>query len=159
MKLRLEWARPVPLRDGARIHQIYDIDLNKIPATQGVYIFGRQRKDRTRNFEALYVGRATVIRRRIKNHLQNNTRLMLRIKDAKQGQKVVLTARFAAQRGQGHRSLSLIEQALIRYFLSEGHDLMNKQGTKLRQHEISSEGQFPKRFIPKVMFLEKARGV
>ncbi|MFN3566816.1 MAG: GIY-YIG nuclease family protein, partial [Burkholderiaceae bacterium] len=56
------------------------------------------------------------------------------------------------------KSLVLIERALIRYFLSEGHDLVNKQGTRLRRHEIVSSGKHPKRFIPSPMYLEKAKG-
>lgn len=35
---------------------------------------------------------------------------------------------------------------------------MNKQGTRLRQHEIASEGKYPKRFIPKLVFLERVKG-
>lgn len=52
----------------------------------------------------------------------------------------------------------MIERAFIRYFLSEGHDLVNKQGTRLRQHEIASVGKHPKKFIPHLMYVEKAKG-
>jgi hypothetical protein len=31
-------------------------------------------------------------------------------------------------------------RALIRYFLSEGHDLVNEQGTRIRRHELESTG-------------------
>jgi hypothetical protein len=54
--------------------------------------------------------------------------------------------------------MSLCERTLIRYFLSEGHDLVNKQGVRIRRHEINSGGHQPKRFIPRLMFLERARG-
>ena len=56
------------------------------------------------------------------------------------------------------RCLPLIERALIRYFLSEGDDLVNKQGTRLRRHELSSSGKHPKRFIPNLMYVEKGKG-
>jgi hypothetical protein len=54
--------------------------------------------------------------------------------------------------------LALAERALIRYFLSEGHDLVNKQGTRLSRHELESTGKHPKRYFPKLMYLEKAKG-
>jgi hypothetical protein len=56
------------------------------------------------------------------------------------------------------KSLLLVERGLIRYFLSEGHDLVNKQGTRLRHHEVSSSGQHPKRFFPRAIFLERSKG-
>lgn len=56
------------------------------------------------------------------------------------------------------KSLALAERALIRYFLSEGHDLVNKQGTRLRRHELQSSGTHPKRFFPRNMYLERAKG-
>ena len=52
----------------------------------------------------------------------------------------------------------MIELALIRYLLSEGHDLVNIQGTRLRRHEIASAGRRPRRFIPKLIYLEKTKG-
>jgi len=55
------------------------------------------------------------------------------------------------------RCLPLIERALIRYFLSEGHDLVNVAGTRLRRHEITSSGKQLKRLIPKLMFLDKSK--
>jgi len=54
--------------------------------------------------------------------------------------------------------LKLIERGLIRYFLSEGHDLVNKQGTRIRRHEIVSFGKHPKKFIPNLMYVEKGKG-
>jgi hypothetical protein len=59
---------------------------------------------------------------------------------------------------QRDRCLPLVERALIRYFLSEGHDLVNKQGVRLRRHEVSSSGKFPKRFFPSLMYVEKGKG-
>ena len=57
MKLQLEWARAMPLRDARRDENlIYTVDWAKLPETCGVYVFGRRFG---RNFEALYVGQAT----------------------------------------------------------------------------------------------------
>ena len=157
MKLHLDWARLIPLKDGSREQLIYAVDLSKLPKVGGIYVFGRQRKDQTRNLEALYVGKANNIRSRIRGQLKNLP-LMLHLKNARQGQRLVLIARFVGQPGQrAGKSLAVIERALIRYFLSEGHDLVNKQGTRLRRHEITSDGKFPRRFIPKLMFVDKGR--
>jgi hypothetical protein len=158
MKMHLEWSRPIPLKDGSRENLLCAVDLAKLPTAGGVYTFGRQRKDQDRNFEALYVGKANTIRRRVRGQLKNLP-VMLHLKNARQGRRLLLTAKFVGQPGQrAGKCIPIIERALIRYFLSEGHDLVNKQGTRLRRHEIKSDGKHPKRFIPKQMFVDRGRG-
>ncbi len=152
MKLHLEWTRPIPLRDATRENLIYAVDLEKLPKVPGVYVFGRRFGSA---FEALYVGKALNIRGRVKGQF-NNLRLMQHLKNAKSGKRIVLTGRFIPKPGQNKsKCVALIERALIRYFLSEGHDLVNKQGTRLRRHEVASAGKHPKRFFPGLMYLEK----
>lgn len=154
MKLQIEWNRPVPLKDARRQGLIYGTDLDKLPDAPGVYVFGRRYGT---GIEALYVGKAKHIRRRVKAHLINNLRLMLRIRDAKSGNRIILAGRFIAKRGQQEdKCLRLIERSLIRHFLSEGHNLFNLQGTQLRQHEIASTGKHPKKLIPNPMYLQRA---
>ena len=120
----------------------------------GIYVLGRRWGN---EFEALYVGKATGLRGRVKSQL-NNLRLMQHLKNAKGGKRIILTGRMISKPGQRlEQSLLLVERALIRYFLSEGHDLVNKQGTRLRRHEIASSGKHPKKFIPRVMYVEKAK--
>jgi hypothetical protein len=51
--------------------------------------------------------------------------------------------------------LDILERALIRFFLSEGHDLVNKQGTRLRRHEIASAGS---KNVPALMFVDRGKG-
>lgn len=53
------------------------------------------------------------------------------------------------------RCLPLIERALIRHFLSEGHDLVNVLETRLRQHKIKSKGA--QHVMPKLMLLYRER--
>ena len=155
MKLFVEWTRPIPMKDATRQNLIYSVNLEKIPATFGVYVFGRRWGNQ---FEALYVGKANDIRGRVKGQL-NNLRLMQHLHNAKTGKRIVLAGRLVTKRGQKlPKSLALAERALIRYFLSEGHDLVNRQGTRLRRHELASSGQHPKRFFPRLMYLEKAKG-
>jgi len=155
MKLFVEWSRLVPLKDAARQNLIYSVVLDKLPSAPGVYVFGRRWGTQ---FEALYVGKASGIRSRVKNQM-NNLRLMQHLKNAKAGKRIVLAGRIVTKPGQQmDRCLPLIERALIRYFLSEGHDLVNKQGTRLRRHELSSSGKHPKRFFPGLMYVEKGKG-
>jgi hypothetical protein len=155
MKLHLEWSRPIQLRDASKINMIYGLDLAKITASSGVYVFGRRWGSQ---FEALYVGKAANIRGRVKGHL-NNLRLMQHLRGARTGKRILIAGRLVTRPGQRlPKSIALAERTLIRYFLSEGHDLVNKQGTRLRRHELHSSGAHPKRFFPRVMYLEKTKG-
>jgi len=82
---------------------------------------------------------------------------MLHLKKAKSGKRIVLAGRFISKPGQQEgKCLALLERALIRYFLSEGHDLVNKQGARLRRHEVTSKN--PRRLIPRLMFVDRAKG-
>ena len=154
MKLHVEWGRPIQLR-ASRDGISYGLDLSKVTDYPGVYIFGRRHGD---SFEALYVGKAMNIRRRVKGHL-NNLSLMRHLRTAKSGKRVLLVGEYVTKPGQRiEKCLVLTERALIRYFLSEGHDLVNKQGTRIRRHELESTGRHPKRFFPTVMYLERSRG-
>jgi hypothetical protein len=139
------------MRDARRQGQIYAVDLERLPTSAGVYVFARRWGS---SFEALYVGKANNIRSRIPQQL-NNVRLMQHIWNARSGARVVIIGEFIARGGQRLPiSLPLIEKALIRHFLSEGHDLVNVQGTTLRQHEVLSENR-PLAFVPGSIFLER----
>jgi hypothetical protein len=156
MKLYLEWGRPLPLRDGSKQNLIYLPDQERLPRGAGVYVFGRRR--RNGEFEALYVGKANDVRGRVWSQ-RKNLPLMMHLKNARYGERVVRTGVFKPRpRQTADKCLPLIERALIRYFLSEGHDLVNKQGTRLRRHEIASDGRHPNRFIPKLMFVDRTKG-
>lgn len=155
MKLHVDWSRPVRLKDGSKANLIYVVELGRLPAASGIYILGRRWGS---DWEALYVGKANNIRSRVKSQL-NNLHLMQHLKNAKAGKRIVLTGRVITKPGQRlEKSLLLVERGLIRYFLSEGHDLVNKQGTRLRHHEVMSSGKHPKRFVPRIMFLERTKG-
>ena len=155
MKLHVEWERPLALRDAKQNNMIYELTLDKVPDVRGIYVFGRRWGTQ---FEALYVGKATNIRGRVKSHL-NNLSLTKHLSNAKTGKRVLLTGKLVMRRGQNRKkALILAERAFIRYFLSEGHDLVNKQGTWLRRHEVESSGRHPKRFFPKQMHLAKSSG-
>jgi len=155
MRLELDWQQPVPLRKGRRQGLIYALDLDEFEPAPGVYVFARRWG---KSFEALYVGRSTNIRRRMRGHL-NNLRLMRHLEDARSGQRVAIVGVPLTRPGQRMpRVLSVLEKALMRHFLSEGHDLVNQQGVRIRRHEIVSNGRLPRSFMPSTMYLERHRG-
>ncbi len=155
MRLDIHWTKPILLRDASAENLIYAVELSKLPQTSGIYIFGRRWG---RDIEVLYIGKANNIRKRAKSQL-NNLRLMQHLRNAKSGTRVLMSCRLVTKPGQRlEKSLLLVERALIRHFLAEGHDLVNKQGTRLRRHEIVSSGNHPKRLIPPLMYVEKAKG-
>lgn len=153
MKLHVEWGKPIALKR-SRDSFGYTFDFSRVTDYPGVYIFGRQWGS---GFEALYVGKAANVQHRVKTHL-NNLRLMQHLHEAKTGKRILLVGELLTKPGQQVNSaLALAEKALIRYFLSEGHDLVNKQGTRIRRHHLESTGQHPKRFFPSLMYLERTR--
>jgi hypothetical protein len=155
MNLQIEWGRPIRLSDASSENMIYGVDLDRFAVSAGVYIFGRLWGSQ---FEALYVGKASNIRGRVKSHL-NNLRLMQHLRNASNGNRVVLAGTLITRPGQKlGKSMAVAERVLIRYFLSEGHDLVNKMGMRLRKHELHSLGKHPKRFFPRAIYLERAKG-
>lgn len=156
MKLHIEWGRPIILKDARRENLIYKVDVEKLPDAPGIYIFGRRWG--SGQFEALYVGKANRLRGRIKGHF-NNLRVMQHLKNAKNGKRIVLAGRLVTKPGQQiDKCLKVIERGFIRHFLSEGHDLVNKQGTRLRRHDVTSSGNYPKQFFPHLMYVDKTKG-
>jgi len=160
MNLEIEWKKPVPLRKAPRRARkgslyIYKVDLEVLPAVPGIYVFARRW---SKSYEALYVGQSTNIRKRVRNHLKNLP-LMKYLENAKTGGRFVIVGRAVPRPGHKvEKVLATLERAFIRHFLSEGHALVNKQGTRIRRHEIFSEGKVPKSFIPTWMYLERAKG-
>jgi len=155
VKLAIDWEKPTPLRSGRREGLIYTLDWEALPMSAGIYIFARRWGG---SYEALYVGKSQNVRRRIRGHL-NNLRLMRHIEDAKTGRRVVIAGSAIIKPGQKKgKVLSLLERTFIRHFLSEGHDLVNQQGVRIRRHEILCDGGIPRSFVPSVMYLERAKG-
>lgn len=151
MELSATW-KSYPLVDGAKQGMTFTTDLAKIPADAGVYIFARQHGA---TFEALYVGKANNLRSRIRSQI-NTVLLMNHVRDSANGPRVVYAGVFNPKQGQKlDVCLPLIEKALIRYFVSERHDLVNKQGKKLKQHTIVSNGSFSRDSMKAKISVEK----
>lgn len=143
MDIQIEWNRFTRLKDDKKLD--YTIDLSKLPKKGGIYIFGRLYG---KAFEALYVGKAENIQSRVKGQL-NNHRLMQHLKHSKDGRRVLITGIFKAKPGQKQeKCLKIIERELIRYYITQGNDLVNVQGISIRRHQIISTGKQPKKIIP-----------
>lgn len=123
----------------------YSIDTTKIPAVAGIYVFLRVHGS---SAEALYVGKATNLNSRIKQQL-NNLKLMTSIQNATNGERRLVFAECLPKPGQQvPKMLPICEKALIRYYLAQGHSLVNIQGTRLKFHELDSARSDLKEFLP-----------
>lgn len=140
MKLNLKWYRSVKLGNFP-----YNIGSVNIPTKPGVYIFLRVHGS---SAEALYVGKANNLSTRISQQL-NNLKLMTGIQKAQNGERRLVFAEFISKPGQQvQNALPLCEKALIRYYLAQGHGLVNIQGTNLHFHELDSAREDLRRFLP-----------
>lgn len=156
MELKIQWMRPQPLTNGSRTGLIYTTTLDKLPEKCGIYIFGRHWGKS--KFGALYVGKAHNVRSRVKGQL-NNLRLMRHVQSATSGKRLLMAGIFATKSDRRkEKCLPLLERAFIRHFLSEGHDPVNKQGTRIRRHKVESNGTFAKSFFPSLIYLETDKG-
>jgi len=152
MDIELSWQKELPLKYNSK-DDAYDLDLASISEVPGIYLFGRRHG---KLFEALYVGKATNLRGRIKTQL-NNHKLLKHVWNAKSGKRVVLLGEFKAKKNQTHAAcLPISEKALIRYFVSKGHDLVNIQGVTLKHHGVSSTGVHKVRDFPNHIQVEVA---
>jgi hypothetical protein len=104
---------------------IYTCDSNRLPERLGVYVFCRVHGD---FLDPLYIGKANNLRKRICQHFKGNVQLMKGFEDSeKTGKRVVVPGCWNSKSGQQqHKLLPMIERALIRYALTERHDLLIK---------------------------------
>lgn len=154
MKIELKWDKPVRLRDGSRLNQIYFCrDCERLSRKPGVYVFARKYG---KTIAPLYIGQASKLRGRIEGQF-NNLRLMMAIKNAQAGRRILLVARVYLKPGQRMgKVLDIVESALIKNALAQGHDLLNQQGTKTKVHVIRSEGNSSSRQVaPLTMLAER----
>jgi hypothetical protein len=150
LDIRIEWAARLQL-NRAKGNEYYEVDLERVPDTSGIYVFARQWG---KTYEALYVGKADNIRRRMKTQL-NNLRLMHHVKSARSGSRVLLAATIRPKPGQRlPKLMQIVERALIRHFLGEAHDLVNKQGTRIDRHTIEVYGRKPRGLVGQKLFVE-----
>jgi hypothetical protein len=133
MDLNLEWGKPLRLQRES--NGLYWVDLEEIPKAPGIYVFFRAFGNSAR---ALYVGKAGNLRSRINQQL-NAHKLMTGIANAAMGSRLLAFGELKRRPGQQvPRCLALMERALIRYYLAEKHELLNVNGTRVRQHSPAS---------------------
>ncbi|MBZ5607489.1 MAG: hypothetical protein LAP38_04475 [Acidobacteriia bacterium] len=151
MDFSLEWGDPLPLAQ-SQANGIYEVNLDAIPTGPGIYIFFRAFGDAA---EALYVGKAGGLRGRIKTQM-NAVKLMKGIENAAIGPRYVVAGEFKARPGQRQHLLPVIERAMIRYYLTKGHELLNFQGTHIRKHSLASQRRTKilRDLIPKDIYFE-----
>jgi len=153
LKLRLSWSKPSRLRDGSHDGLVYKVDDKVLPEDPGIYVFARTHGQ---SFEALYVGKATSLRGRVRSQLANNVKLVRHLEKANAGHRVVVCGALRLKPGQKlKKALGVAEGAFIRYYLAQGHDLVNEQGMKIRRHEVLSSRPDLKKHLPRSLYVEK----
>ena len=136
------WHKPISLLDGSKSSLILTCsphDIKKVPTASGVYIFGRKYGSKV---TPLYVGQSLDLRARLNYHLKSSVKLLTRIREeADNGGKIFMYCEVQPKSGQRIQSvLNVLENALIEYFLVQGHELYQKQGVKRKEHQITFTG-------------------
>lgn len=136
MKISVTWNAPIPLTGEAR--DLCDsFDFDTLSDDAGVYIFARRYGPK---ITAVYVGKAEVLRVRIRQQMNNN-RLMRALDDAPKGERVLIYGTFNGKGGARiAKWLNTVEEALITHFTEQKHELINKRGVLLQFDEIEFEG-------------------
>lgn len=138
MKIKLEWLEPIVLKEGTKETPfIYTCDEKLLPEEPGIYVFTRRYG---KTFTPLYIGQTVNLRSRIKGQL-NTLSLMMGIKKAQAGTRMLMIAKLRPSKGPKRdtkKTLRIIEKAYINNALTQGYDLLNKNGTKTPVHNIES---------------------
>ena len=147
LEIELNWWAPIVLREGRRRERfIYTPtdDAIELPNTPGIYIFARQHGDKV---NPLYIGRASNLRQRIEQQFCF-VPLMKGIQDVSKGGRVLLLGELAPRRGlRAEKALQVVEEALIAHALTDGKELLNKQGTRTPVHTVWNYGNRQSRQI------------
>ena len=140
MNLKFRWLEPFQLVDGSPCRLTYMVaqgEEDRIPDGPGIYIFGRRHGA---VFAPLYVGQAGNLRSRVSFQLNNN-RLMNSLQSAPNGTRELLVGSFVAKQGQRTKPvLDIVERGLIKLALADGHEIVNKHGTRIRSHCVEMSG-------------------
>jgi hypothetical protein len=136
MRISVTWHAPIRLpAPMSRLHERFDLDL--LPADPAIYLFARRFGLR---MQVLYVGKATSLRSRIKQQL-NNLKLMQVIDDSAIGPRMLIYGTFNTKPGQrADVILDIVERALIDHYTEAGDQLINKMGTRLPVDVIEFDG-------------------
>jgi hypothetical protein len=147
------WSDPISLKDGTRKNLIYYIDeIDDIPDKPGIYIFARSHGN---SVSPIYIGQADKLKTRIE-HQFNNVKLMMGVRNAARAIRILIYCEARISKGQNRKKvLAILENALIDHALSEGHELLNKQGTKKPTHKIEFKGnRTSEKIAPRNMYVK-----
>jgi hypothetical protein len=154
MKIEAIWSQPIQMKKDPKGKLIYIVDLNSLPATPGVYVFGRKYG---KAIAPIYIGETLSIKGRVNNHLKSLP-LMKAIENASSGSRFLMYCTVkAGSQEKAKRHIKVIERALILHAQAEGHELFNKKGTKLPTDTISFTGNRTSEAIaPRAMLIKQA---
>lgn len=154
MKIEGSWSQPIQLKKGPEGGLIYTLDLQKLPAVPGVYVFGRRHGE---NIVPIYIGQTLSVRGRIKSHLESLPLMRAIENSASGGRFLIYCTVKAGSAEKAKKHIRVVERALILHAQSEGHEIINKQGTKLPTDTISFVGNRTSEAIaPRKMLIKRA---
>lgn len=163
MEINSEWGKPIKLndlsnkpltfKDGTGKNFIYHFNSDNTPTGPGCYVFYNQHG---KKLSVLYIGQADNLKKRLEQQL-NNLSLMLGIKRSLSGKKHLVYCKVAIRQGQKlQKVLDIVESNLIKTALSNGDQLLNKQGTKIKYDSIIFKGnRHSEKMFPRKMSVEK----
>jgi hypothetical protein len=154
MKIEAAWSKPIDLKLDASGALIYTMDWRNLPSDPGVYVFGRKHGE---TVTPIYIGETLSIRGRMKNHLES-VPLMRAMENEPSGSRFVMYCTVkAGTQEKAKKHIRVLERALILHSQSEGHELVNKRGTKLPTDTISFKGNRTSEAIaPRTMLIKRA---
>jgi hypothetical protein len=153
LNFNASWHRPVELIDGTDLNLVYSVkSFESFPDGPGAYVFARVFG---KKLVPLYIGEAVSVRTRIRQHLEKHVKLVNGVKKSGTGKKVVMfcTVKTSSEQRRGSM-LKILQRALIEHALSEGHELLNVQLTKLAVHSIKFTGnRLSEQLAPRKIFV------
>jgi hypothetical protein len=137
MQIEARWKQEVALTPVKVGTELFNVNIDLIPETSGIYVFMRRYEKKS---YPIYIGQALNIRKRIVQQ-KNNLKLMLGISRHDKGAKSVLCCVIRFKPGQNKaKTLSILERAIIDHCLTQGYELLNKQGVRVKYETIKFKG-------------------
>ena len=162
MEITIEWQKPVQLtRNGRPVVSWRDLG-ESLKDRAGVYFFSRKHGSK---FAPFYIGKATSIRVRFKQHIASNVKLMEVVNGyGENARKIGHGARYfhvgylRATKGPSWGKLDIVEKAMLRDALARDYPVLNLHFTKVKTHTIINVGSRASRSIFPTKETVEARG-
>jgi hypothetical protein len=143
MVINATWSKPKKLENGKKHNLIYFVNSDKIPEVPRCYKFYTNFGG---SISIHYIGRGNNLKSRVETQL-NNARLMIGIKNSMIGKKYIMYCTIeGGNKTQIDKSVSL-EKQMIKFATLEGHELINKIGTKLKFDTVNFTGNASSRKV------------